>query len=188
VLGGALAPSLLRALASGDADAAASAGDGDAEATSVASGAGAGAGGAGAGDVAAGDKYGSGGDDDDDSDAEADAAEAAAHAEARAKIAERRVAGLLARALIIIIAPMVILQTVIGLTFMDRHWLSVTRRLSAAVSQDIAAVIDVLDTYPQDAEFDQINRLALDRMLSGDMDAAIDALRRRDVAERLARL
>ncbi len=73
--------------------------------------------------------------------------------------------GLLARALIIIIAPMVILQTVIGLTFMDRHWLSVTRRLSAAVSQDIAAVIDVLDTYPQDAEFDQINRLALDRML-----------------------
>jgi protein subunit release factor A len=29
---------------------------------------------------------------------------------------------------------------------------------------------------------------ALDRMLSGDMDAAIDALRRRDVAERLARL
>ena len=52
--------------------------------------------------------------------------------------------GLLARALIIIIAPMVILQTVIGLAFMDRHWLSVTRRLSAAVSQDIAAVIDVL--------------------------------------------
>ena len=29
---------------------------------------------------------------------------------------------------------------------------------------------------------------ALDRMLSGDMDAAVDALRRRDVAERLARL
>ena len=73
--------------------------------------------------------------------------------------------GLLARALIIIIAPMVILQTVIGLAFMDRHWLSVTRRLSAAVSQDIAAVIDILDTYPQDNEFDQISRLALDRML-----------------------
>ena len=92
--------------------------------------------------------------------------------------------GLLARALIIIIAPMVILQTVIGLTFMDRHWLSVTRRLSAAVSQDIAAVIDVLDTYPQDAEFDQINRLALDRpvkrqFLSRFHDVFADQLKRR---------
>ena len=73
--------------------------------------------------------------------------------------------GLLARAMIIIIVPMVILQTVIGLAFMDRHWLSVTRRLSASVAQDIAAVIDIINTYPQDSDYDTISRIAFERML-----------------------
>ena len=43
--------------------------------------------------------------------------------------------GLFARALIIIIAPMVILQSVLAYAFMERHWQTVTRRLSAAVTQ-----------------------------------------------------
>ena len=72
--------------------------------------------------------------------------------------------GLLARAMIIIIVPMVILQTVIGLAFMDRHWLSVTRKLSASVAQDIAAVIDIINTYPQDADYDTVSRIAFERM------------------------
>jgi two-component system osmolarity sensor histidine kinase EnvZ len=72
--------------------------------------------------------------------------------------------GLLARAMIIIIVPMVILQTVIGLAFMDRHWLSVTRRLSATVAQDISAIIDIINTYPQDADYDTIGRIAFERM------------------------
>ena len=42
--------------------------------------------------------------------------------------------GLYARSLIIIIAPMVLLQSVIAYTFMERHWQLVTRRLSAAVT------------------------------------------------------
>lgn len=66
--------------------------------------------------------------------------------------------------MMIIIVPMVILQTVIGLAFMDRHWLSVTRRLSASVAQDIAALIDILNTYPQDAEYDTASRIAYERM------------------------
>src|SRR5256885_6976991 len=50
--------------------------------------------------------------------------------------------GLYGRALLIIIVPMVILQSVVAFVFMERHWNTVTRRLSAAVTQDIAALID----------------------------------------------
>ena len=39
--------------------------------------------------------------------------------------------GLYARALLIIIAPMVILQSVVAFVFMERHWNTVTQRLSA---------------------------------------------------------
>ena len=51
--------------------------------------------------------------------------------------------GLYARALLIIIVPMVVLQSVIAFVFMERHWNTVTRRLSAAVVRDIASLIDV---------------------------------------------
>ncbi|HEY8273171.1 MAG TPA: hypothetical protein VIG56_01380, partial [Pseudolabrys sp.] len=56
--------------------------------------------------------------------------------------------GLYARALLIIIAPMVILQSVIAFVFMERHWNVVTQRLSASVVQDIAALIDIYRGYP----------------------------------------
>ena len=49
--------------------------------------------------------------------------------------------GLYARSLLIIIVPMVLLQSVVAFVFMERHWNLVTRRLSAAVTQDISAVI-----------------------------------------------
>ena len=51
--------------------------------------------------------------------------------------------GLYARALLIIIAPMVVLQSVVAFVFMERHWNSVTQKLSASVVSDIAALIDV---------------------------------------------
>ena len=54
--------------------------------------------------------------------------------------------------LLIIIAPMVILQSVVAFVFMERHWNVVTQRLSAGVVQDIAALIDVYRGYPQDAD------------------------------------
>lgn len=72
--------------------------------------------------------------------------------------------GLYARSLIIIIAPMVLLQSVVAFVFMERHWQTVTQRLSTAVTRDIAAIIDVIDTYPQDANFDQITAIARDRL------------------------
>jgi two-component system, OmpR family, osmolarity sensor histidine kinase EnvZ len=72
--------------------------------------------------------------------------------------------GLYARALLIIIAPMVILQSVIAFVFMERHWNVVTQRLSASVVQDIAALIDIYRGYPQDADHTQIRRIAQDRL------------------------
>jgi len=52
--------------------------------------------------------------------------------------------GLYARALLIMIVPMVVLQSVVAFVFMERHWNTVTRRLSAAVVQDVAALIATL--------------------------------------------
>ena len=72
--------------------------------------------------------------------------------------------GLYARALLIIILPMVILQSVIAFVFMERHWNVVTQRLSAGVVADIAALIDVYKGYPQDADRAQIRRIAQERL------------------------
>ncbi|MEM7216412.1 MAG: ATP-binding protein [Pseudomonadota bacterium] len=72
--------------------------------------------------------------------------------------------GLYGRSLIIIIAPMVLLQSVLLFVFMERHWQTVTQRLSQAVTADIAAIIEVIENYPQDAEFDQITRIAREKL------------------------
>ena len=72
--------------------------------------------------------------------------------------------GLYARALLIIILPMVILQSVIAFVFMERHWNVVTQRLSAGVVQDIAALIDIYRGYPQDKDQAQIRKIAQERL------------------------
>jgi two-component system osmolarity sensor histidine kinase EnvZ len=53
--------------------------------------------------------------------------------------------GLYARALIIIIAPIVLLESVVAFAFMERHWNQVTRRLSDATARNIAAVVDLYE-------------------------------------------
>jgi two-component system, OmpR family, osmolarity sensor histidine kinase EnvZ len=72
--------------------------------------------------------------------------------------------GLYARALLIMIVPMVMLQTVVAFVFMERHWNTVTRHLSAAVVQDIAGLIDIYKTYPQDKDRTQLKRIAQQRL------------------------
>jgi len=72
--------------------------------------------------------------------------------------------GLYVRALLIIILPMVILQSVVAFVFMERHWSVVTQRLSAAVVQDIGGLIDIYRGYPQDADQTQIRRIAQERL------------------------
>lgn len=71
---------------------------------------------------------------------------------------------LYARSLLIIIVPMVVLQTVVAFVFMERHWQTVTQRLSTAVVRDISAIIGVIETYPQDRNFDTIIKLADEKM------------------------
>jgi two-component system osmolarity sensor histidine kinase EnvZ len=72
--------------------------------------------------------------------------------------------GLYARSLIIIITPVVLLQSVIAYVFMERHWQLVTQRLSAAVTSDIAALIDFHETAPRLVTEDQLSRIAAERL------------------------
>jgi two-component system osmolarity sensor histidine kinase EnvZ len=72
--------------------------------------------------------------------------------------------GLFARSLIIIIAPVVLLQALVAFVFMEEHWQQVTARLSAAVVADIAAVVDLIELQPGDADIDQITRIARRRL------------------------
>ena len=70
---------------------------------------------------------------------------------------------LYARSLIIVIAPMILLQSVIAFVFMERHWQTVTQRLSEAVTRDIAAIIDMIDTSPG-GDYSNVIRIAGDRL------------------------
>lgn len=72
--------------------------------------------------------------------------------------------GLYARALLIIITPIVVLEGVIAFAFMERHWQAVTRRLSEATARDIAALIDVYSDLPKADNAQKIVDLARDRL------------------------
>jgi two-component system, OmpR family, osmolarity sensor histidine kinase EnvZ len=72
--------------------------------------------------------------------------------------------GLYARALLIIIAPMVILQSVIAFVFVDRQWNVVIHRLSADIVHDVAALMDVYQGYPQTEDKALIRKIAQDRL------------------------
>lgn len=72
--------------------------------------------------------------------------------------------GLYARALIIIIAPIVLLQSVLTFVFMERHWDLVTRRLSTATTRDIAMLIDIYLHYPHGGNYDKLIQLARDNL------------------------
>lgn len=72
--------------------------------------------------------------------------------------------GLYPRALVIVIAPVVLLQSVVAYVFMERHWQTVTQRLSSAVASEIAALIDVYESYPQDADSSALSRIAQTRL------------------------
>ncbi|QQM32722.1 HAMP domain-containing protein [Martelella lutilitoris] len=67
--------------------------------------------------------------------------------------------GLFARSLLIIIMPMLLLQAVVATVFMERHWQMVTHRLADAVTGDIAAIIDLIETTDPDYQ-DEIVAIA----------------------------
>ena len=98
----------------------------------------------------------------------------------RARLAWRRFArrtadhmpkGLYARSLLIVLLPMLILQSVVAYVFMERHWRLVTGRLSEALSRDVAAVISVIEAWPQEPDWRRIAETA-----RRDLDLAIALL------------
>ncbi len=80
------------------------------------------------------------------------------------RVANRMPKGLYARSLLIVILPMVILQSVVTYTFMERHWQLVTVRLSSAVVQDIGAMVDLWRADPTDESFARLSKVASDRL------------------------
>jgi two-component system osmolarity sensor histidine kinase EnvZ len=72
--------------------------------------------------------------------------------------------GLYARSLLIVIVPMVILQSAIAYFFMERHWQLVTFRLSTAVVQDIASIADLYRANPSSENVAQLQKIASSRM------------------------
>jgi two-component system, OmpR family, osmolarity sensor histidine kinase EnvZ len=71
--------------------------------------------------------------------------------------------GLYARSLLIVIAPMVLLQTAVAYIFMERHWELVTHRLSAAVARDVGAAVDLYRAFPPGPGDDRLKTICADR-------------------------
>jgi two-component system osmolarity sensor histidine kinase EnvZ len=72
--------------------------------------------------------------------------------------------GLYPRSLIIVIAPIVLLQSIVVMIFLERHWEMVTEQLSRAVTRDIALLIDLYGNYPYDDNYQRLIDLARDQL------------------------
>jgi two-component system osmolarity sensor histidine kinase EnvZ len=73
---------------------------------------------------------------------------------------DRMPKGLYARALLIVILPVVLLQSAVAYVFMERYWEVVTYRLSAGMARQVAALVDVYQTFPQDPDHAQLRHIA----------------------------
>lgn len=86
--------------------------------------------------------------------------------------------GLFARLLIIVVAPILLLEGVVAFTFMERHWNQVTRRLSEATARNIGAVVDLYEAnaYSDGARLAELARnrfgLSLTILAPGDLPKA----------------
>jgi len=81
-----------------------------------------------------------------------------------AQFGDRMPKGLYARALIIIIAPVVLLQSVVTFVFLERHWQTVTHRLSTSTVQNIAMLIDLYEEFPKNHDVATLTALAQDNL------------------------
>ncbi len=78
--------------------------------------------------------------------------------------------GLFARSLLIIITPVVLAQAVVAFIFLERHYALVTQNLAAATTRDIAALVELISTFPTTEDTSQLIRIA-GRQL--DLDVAL---------------
>ncbi len=72
--------------------------------------------------------------------------------------------GLFSRALLIIVIPMVLLQSVLAWVFLDRHYDLVTQRLSESMVGQIAAIVEILERYPHDEDYGTLIEIAEDKL------------------------
>jgi two-component system osmolarity sensor histidine kinase EnvZ len=85
-------------------------------------------------------------------------------------LAEMLPKGLYKRSLLIVILPMVLLQTAVTFAFMQHHWELVTRRLSEAVARDVGALTDLYERFPSGDDDTFLTNLASERFR---MDATL---------------
>ncbi len=78
--------------------------------------------------------------------------------------------GLYKRSLLIVILPMVLLQTAVTFAFMQHHFELVTRRLSESVARDVGALADLYRELPPGADDAYLANLAAERFR---MDATL---------------
>jgi two-component system, OmpR family, osmolarity sensor histidine kinase EnvZ len=86
------------------------------------------------------------------------------------RLAEMLPKGLYKRSLLIVIVPMVLLQTAVTFVFMQHHWELVTRRLSEAVARDVGALTDLYQKLPPGQDDAFLANLASERFR---MDATL---------------
>ena len=72
--------------------------------------------------------------------------------------------GLYARSLLIVILPMVLLQTAVAYVFMQRHAELIAQRLSAAFARDIGALIDLYRDLPVGVDDKRLRAIAAERL------------------------
>jgi two-component system osmolarity sensor histidine kinase EnvZ len=72
--------------------------------------------------------------------------------------------GLYARSLLIVILPMVLLQTAVAYVFMQRHAELIAQRLSAALARDVGALIDLYRELPRGADDKRLRDIAAERL------------------------
>lgn len=68
--------------------------------------------------------------------------------------------GLLARSLLIIVMPLVLLQVVSGVIFYDRHWSNVSRHRATALAGDISMVLELINENPASNKQPELFELA----------------------------
>ncbi len=77
-------------------------------------------------------------------------------------------AGLYQRSLIIVIAPMVLLQTIMAGIILDRHWDNVTKVLGRSLAREIGLVTDLYDRSAKtEAALAEIEAVANKRLKLG---------------------
>ncbi|MCO5065144.1 MAG: ATP-binding protein [Rhizobiaceae bacterium] len=71
---------------------------------------------------------------------------------------------LYARSLLIVVMPMILLQSVVAYVYMDRYWRAVTERLSAATARELATVVDLVQEAPPGSDYKDIISIASSRL------------------------